>query len=393
MKNKCPICGSENTFNFLDRKNVPVHQNYLTKTRDEAIDITRGDIELNLCNDCGFIFNVTFNSNKLDYGPNYDNTQDISNVFREYIDHEISFLIENYDIKNKTVIEIGCGKGSFLRKLVENSGCKGIGFDPSYIGEEVLYDGKLEFIKDFYSKKYNNLNADFIICRHVIEHIEYPIEMLTEINKAMENSQDALLFIETPSVKWILENNIIYDFFYEHCSYFEDISIIKALNLCGFEVEKFIRKFSEQYMWIISQKSKDIIKVNNNIINNLKSLSISYKNNLNNDIAKIRKNLKKLRLKGNIAVWGAGAKGATFVDLVDHDNEIIDSVIDINKNKQGCFIVGTGHEIIDYLEVEKRDIKTIVVMNNNYYNEIQDTLMRSNINTTLISVKDLKSSY
>jgi 2-polyprenyl-3-methyl-5-hydroxy-6-metoxy-1,4-benzoquinol methylase len=389
MKNKCPICGSKNILKFLERNNVPVHQNYLAKKRNEAIDITNGNIELYLCNDCGFIFNATFDNRKLNYGPNYDNTQDISDVFKEYIEHEINYLIENYDINNKTVIEIGCGKGAFLTKLVENSGCNAIGFDPSYIGEEVIYNGKLKFIKDFYSKQYNNLKADFIICRHVIEHLEYPIEMLNEINQAIGNSQDALLFIETPSVNWILENNIIYDFFYEHCSYFEDVSIIKALNLCGFKVEKFVRKFSNQYMWIIAKKSNEINQVDNNTINRLKNSSINYKNNLSNDIDKINRNLKKLSSKGKIAVWGAGAKGSTFVNLVDCDNKIIDSIIDINKNKQGCFIVGTGHEIIDYLEIMKRNIKTIIVMNNNYYKEIEKILMKNNIDVRLVSGEDL----
>ncbi|MCS4465328.1 class I SAM-dependent methyltransferase [Clostridium botulinum] len=83
-------------------------------------------------------------------------------------------------------MEVGCGKGSFLKKLVEKSKCYAIGFDPSYLGEETLYEGKLKFIKDFYNDKYSNFKADFIISRHVIEHIEAPIQMLREIKCALK---------------------------------------------------------------------------------------------------------------------------------------------------------------------------------------------------------------
>lgn len=45
-------------------------------------------------------------------------------------------------------------------------------------------------------------------------------------------------------------------------------------------------------------------------------------------------------------VWGAGAKGATFVSLTDPNRDYISSLVDINPEKQGRYIAKTGHSII-----------------------------------------------
>lgn len=45
----------------------------------------------------------------------------------------------------------------------------------------------------------------------------------------------------------------------------------------------------------------------------------------------LKEKLRELNDNGKVSVWGAGAKGATFVNLIDNNNGLIDSVIDINK--------------------------------------------------------------
>ena len=71
-----------------------------------------------------------------------------------------------------------------------------------------------------------------------------------------------------------------------------------------------------------------------------------------------------------IVVWGAGSKGATFLNLTDID-KAIEFVVDINPRKQGHFIAGTAQTIVapDYLVKYKPD--TVVIMNPNYLSEIE----------------------
>ena len=383
--NSCPICKSDKLRIIINRIEAPVHQNYIYKSRKDALLANTGDLSIYICELCGFIFNKTFDINKLSYGNNYDNNQNESSFFRDYINKELEYLTQKINLKNKNVIEIGCGSGTFLKKIVQETGCNGIGFDPSYVGETKLLEGKVNFIKDYYSEKYSDIEADLIICRHVIEHIANPIEMLISVRKSLRNSDKPICFFETPSVKWILENKIIYDFFYEHCSYFEDVSIEQAFNKAGFNIIDIKYEFSNQYMWILSEvnkpgkKTDDIKKVEH-----LNKISKEYSNSVKTIVHYWEKKLSILNKEGKVAIWGAGAKGVTFSNLVDPEAKLIDCLVDINKNKQGCFIPITAHEIISYDSILKRNIMNIIIMNDNYYGEISKLLEDKNIKVNLL---------
>jgi len=154
-KKTCPICNSQRLNRFLTRENVPVHQNYLCKDQKSAIDITRGHLQLVVCEDCGFVFNQTFSLSKLSYGEKYDNAQDFSPMFEKHISNLVNHLVLEKNVKNCNIVEVGCGKGSFLKRLVkeEKWANNGFGFDPSYDGPESILNGRLKFQKSYYDSK------------------------------------------------------------------------------------------------------------------------------------------------------------------------------------------------------------------------------------------------
>jgi threonine dehydrogenase-like Zn-dependent dehydrogenase len=84
--------------------------------------------------------------------------------------------------------------------------------------------------------------------------------------------------------------------------------------------------------------------------------------------------LHRLAARGPVAVWGAGAKGVTFLNLLDADGSVIDVAIDINPKKQEKFIAGTGHAIVGPRAVMGRGIVSVIVMNPNYAGEIRQLL-------------------
>jgi len=385
----CPVCKSKELMNFIQRKNVPVHQNLLFSNKDLAIKIKRGDLFLKICKECEFIFNTSFDSSKLNYGENYDNTQDVSPFFDSYISDLADRLILDHNIKNSLILEIGCGKGKFLHKLVENKDFRnmGFGFDPSYIGPEKLLDGRLNFKKKLYDGKYSMLKPDVIICRHVIEHISDPISFLKMIKRSLDPSKTVKIFFETPDAEWILKNNTIYDFFYEHCSYFSTNSIFAAFQKSEFQIISIKKIFNEQYLFVEATNHDVVHNLNprNKESDHIPTLALKFLETEQQQISQWLNTIKKLKIDDNVAIWGAGAKGVTFLNLIDPQRKLINSVIDINPNKQGKFIPGTGHLIIDYHEIKSRGINTIIIMNPNYSFEIFKILKKEQIDVRLIS--------
>ncbi len=87
-------------------------------------------------------------------------------------------------------------------------------------------------------------------------------------------------------------------------------------------------------------------------------------------IAGVGQRLRELSASGPVAIWGAGAKGVTFLNLLDPECTLVDAAVDINPRKQNRFIAGTGHPIVEPRELRKREVKNVVVMNPNYVAEV-----------------------
>jgi SAM-dependent methyltransferase len=384
-KHNCPVCSSTRLSSFLLRQQVPVHQNLPMEDSTSAITIERGDLSLVVCEDCGFVFNQAFDLSKLSYGKYYDNNQTCSPSFDKYLSELADYLVLEKEVKNCSIVEVGCGQGEFLRKLlaVKNWENQGYGFDPSYVGLETDLDGRLKFEKRYYDSECTSIPADVVICRHVIEHVPEPLKLLGAVKQALVNSPKARVFFETPCVEWILRNLVIWDFFYEHCSYFTAQSLTTAFEASGFQVENVRHVFGGQYLWLeatLPHKQMDITK-------NPKSTSLLAQNfateeqRLKEEWA-IR--IKELSFQGKVALWGAGAKGVTFANLIDPEGQLIDCIIDLNPNKQGKYIPGAGHPIVSYEKLSERGITDAILMNPNYHQENLLLLNSANLNVNLV---------
>lgn len=382
---KCPVCGSVHLSAFLHRSQVPVHQNLVLHERGAARSAMRGELDLVACEDCGFVFNRAFELSRLAYGEDYDNTQSCSAYFDAYLDRLVKDLVERQGVRNSTIVEVGCGKGQFLRKLVNypNSGNKGFGFDPSYVGPDVELDGRLQFRRCYYDDTCTDVPADVVVCRHVIEHVPEPLALLRSVRAALALSPDARVFFETPCVEWILRNRVVWDFFYEHCSLFTAASLSLAFERTGFEVDRVEHIFGGQYLWLEARVVEDrpdaAVKSQDTA-----SLARAYGEDEQALRQKWLSRLEGLEASGRVALWGAGAKGATFANLVDPDCALIDCVVDLNPNKHGCYIPGTGHPIVAPVDLPRRGVKSAVLMNPNYRDENLRFLAEAGIELELI---------
>lgn len=382
---QCPVCESSRLTPFLRRSQVPAHQNLVVTRQDAARLVTRGELDLVACEDCGFVFNRAFDLSRLAYGEDYDNTQSCSAYFDAYLDGLVKDLIERQGVRNNTIVEVGCGKGQFLRKVVSFPGAnnKGFGFDPSYVGPDTDLDGRLAFRRCYYDDPCADVAADVVVCRHVIEHVPEPMALLRSVRAALSHSPKARVFFETPCVEWILRNRVVWDFFYEHCSLFTAASLSLALERAGFAVERVEHIFGGQYLWLEARVTDAALPMVNSRPETA-ALAQAY----GADEAMLRtkwlSRLLELKAQGNVALWGAGAKGATFANLVDPVCALIDCVVDLNPNKQGRYIPGTGHPIIAPADLPRRGVKCAVLMNPNYREENLRLLAEAGIELDLI---------
>lgn len=385
---QCPICANNDAAVFFQWENAIVHQQMLMPTDRQARQVGRGDIELAFCRCCGLIWNTVFDHQLLEYSTSYEASQTLSPTFQEYVEDIVKYLISKYDLRSKEILEIGCGDGFFLRLLCQLGQNRGTGFDPGWgRNDEDNVPENITYISDYYSEKYANYQGDLVCCRHVLEHIQNPVEFVRELAHLTQLRQP-VFFFEIPNVSWSLRQLAFWDIYYEHCMYFSRASLGYLFPVCGFDVLEIREGFGGQYVWIESryqpQQLKSLeggaSKEIHELTKEVEAFSIRYKSMMDSwrqEIATVVRN------RYRVAFWGAGGKGVAFLNLLDIQPEQVEFVVDINPKKQGTYVPGTGQKIVapEFLSQYKPDV--VLVMNPGYISEIRDIMINMRISPEL----------
>lgn len=390
MRKNCPICKNRVLKDFYSISNVPVNSVLLLDSKEEALNFPKGNIRLAYCKKCGFITNVNFDSELLEYSSRYEGTQAFSPTFNSFNNKLARYLIKRYDLHKKVIIEIGCGQGEFLHLLCDLGNNFGIGFDPAFDKKRSKYDNnhKLKFVKDFYSEKYKNLKGDFICCKMTLEHIHNPTEFIQAVRSGLVNQDNITVFFQVPDVQRILKECAFWDIYYEHCSYFSQQSLQMLFSQNGFQVLNTWQDFGDQYLMIEARLSdrQNTCMVNRTRINEMEEFIINFINGYPKKIQVWREFIKQNFRRGRrIVLWGGGSKGVAFLTTLNICNEI-EVVVDINPYKNNTYIPGTGQKIVSPEFLRYYNPHYVIVMNPIYLQEIKTCIHQIGLRVKVVPV-------
>jgi SAM-dependent methyltransferase len=376
---------------FFTMLDVPIYCNLLWSDRQAAVNCPKGDIKLAFCPNTGLITNVAFDPNKLDYDQDYENSLHYSPKFQQYAQALAEDLVKRHQLKQKNIIEIGCGKGDFLISLCELGDNRGVGFDPSYVprNEHEPWRDRVQFIQDFYSQRYQTYSADFICCRHTLEHVSDPDKILQPLRKAIGDRLETVIFFEVPNAIDTFRRLAVWDIIYEHCCYFVPASLVQAFVNNGFEVKRVNEVFNGQFLClealpVSSDRGKTKVEVEP--LDTIQEDIATFTNKFNNKLAFWSDKLAHVAQKSRKAVaWGAGSKGVTFLNLLkEHDT--VEYIVDLNPRKQGKYVAGSGQEIVAPEFLTKYQPELIIIMNPIYETEIRQLTRDLGLNPEFMCV-------
>jgi len=323
---------------------LPTLQNRVYGSKLEARTCLKGDVRLIEDPRTGLVYNETFRPELMLYDAGYNNEQAISPYFQAHL-RTMSKIVGQH-LGRKGIVEIGCGKGYFLEMLTAD-GFDVIGFDPTY-------DGHNPRVRKEYFKSIHGSRCDGFVLRHVLEHIQNPVEFLFTLKE--ENDNAGKIYIEVPCFDWICLHGAWFDIFYEHVNYFRLSDFYRMFGT----LEVAERSFGGQYLSIVAD------------LRRLRRPEIDAADRVNfpdNFAASLRPHGT-----GPTAIWGARSKGVIFALLMERLGVEFNFVIDINFAKQGRYLPGTGLRISSPTEALKQleEHMIIYVMNSNYLSEIKE---------------------
>ena len=392
----CQACGSGDLQIFYRMEDVPAHSCLMLSSREEALAFPRGDIELGFCRGCGFIGNVRFDLALNRYSAAYEETQAYSPRFMRFLDEVWDDQIDRFERgPGMTALEIGCGKGEFLVGLCERSGCAGIGVDPAYRPERThsTASDRMTFIRDLYGPKYSHLQADYVCCRHTLEHIAPVRDFVRLMRETIGERRHVNVFFELPDMERVLEQGAFWDIYYEHCTYFTRGSLARLFRASGFDVHRLYKAYDDQYLMLEAQPADgptDALLPQENDLAVIASLVGRFERQVSDRLQSLSEVLAQHRARGHrLAIWGSGSKCVSLVSslgLAVDDGAEPPAVVDINPHKHGKFLAGSGVQIIspDALRSLRPDL--VLVMNSIYTEEIRRDLAERSLHPELIAL-------
>jgi SAM-dependent methyltransferase len=367
----CPGCESTSLSAPFRLPRQPVVLNYRFRDAASASRVPRRDLTLVQCRRCGLIFNATFDTAAIPYDENYENRQSFSPAFTAHLEKLAGEIAARRRLRGAQVLEVGCGKGDFLRLFCALTGARGTGYDTSFEPRDAPEPRGVRFHRHHVTAADITTPFDLVVCRHVIEHVPETGAFLRDLHAIAVAAGDPLVVLETPRVEWIVEQLSLWDVFYEHCNYFPTTTLAHLCRLAGFKVLRQRRAFGAQYqvLELAVARTKRTPQ----------APGIPKEARLSDFARRAEKHLDALALRftqesrgRGWAVWGAGAKGVALVNLLRGTRP--SCVVDSNPAKQGGVLPGTKIPIVAPLDPRLDRLGLILIANPNYAAEIRAVL-------------------
>lgn len=286
-------------------------------------------------------------------------------------------LLNTFNLEGKKILEVGCGKGEFL-KIWENYNVHAVGIEyDKELVESANNDGLEVYMAyaDNAETKLPGAPYDAFVQFNFLEHQPYPNEMLQCIYNNL--TDDGVGLVTVPSLEYILKYDGYYELIKDHIAYYSEETIKFLFQKNGFEVLD-CRTVNRDTHSIIVKKRK---KVNISAwVENFDSLKAELHNYADSYIQKGEK----------IAVWGASHQGFTLIPSLGL-SEKVSYIIDSASFKQGKYAPASHVPIVDRRHYFDEPVSSILIVAPGYTDEIAN-IIKSELSSD-IDIRTLRSNH
>jgi hypothetical protein len=210
------------------------------------------------------------------------------------------------------------------------------------------------------------------------------------VKKAIPAGSNPSIFFEVPNSLYSLRDGGVWDFIYEHVSYFCGRSMSACFAKAGFSVRRTWETFDGQFLCLEADTadpgsaSPELSPVPQ--VRELVGLAGGLGDQVASLLDKWRGRFAEIAAEqGRVAVWGVGSKGVTFLNLMG-DAGAIGVPVDINPQKHGLYVPGTEHQVVSPENLPGLGIRLVLVMNPVYTGEIEGMVRAQGIDAAVEGV-------
>ena len=381
----CVACGQAELVEFADLGEIPVLCGVHYATEAEALASPVGQMLLAYCPGCAYVRNVAFDPDKLIYDTTMDTNLHHSPAFQRFSTELVHGLVERYDLAGRTVLDIGCGQGEFLRELCHVAGARGFGYDAMYSGPPGL-DSSGAFLTAGYAPLDDPDRLppfDFVTSRHWFEHIDDPYEFLVTL-RARAGDRPVHGYFEVPDACYDL-STAGWEVIYPHVSYFDSSSLTRIFERAGWRVTAGGPLFRGMFRYVEVTTEPGPSLAADPVDRDRQLVAIQgFAARQRAELDRWRETVADLAAAGaEPALWGAGSRGVQFLTFADPRRRL-HAVVDVNPRKWGRFLPVTGHQVCDPQTLRGARTSAVVITNPAYTDEIAKSLADLGLDARLL---------
>jgi hypothetical protein len=363
---KCRLCGGNNLNLCVDMGEqylssiFPINLEYRNK-------MDTYPLRLALCNNCGLLQLGDI----IDLTQMYQNYPYLSSSNKSMRDilHLIAYEAESLvDLQNgDLILDIGGNDGTLL-SYFRQTDFDLLNIDAAKNIEQVFSSPSFKYVQDYFTLEVFNgsthKKAKLVFSIAMFYHLSDPVRFSEDVCDSMH--PEGIWVIQMAYLGDMVRKNIYDNIVHEHNGYYSLGTLSKVLEMAG------LRVFDVELNNIYGGSFKVYVKKENckkyeitkrvRLINEFETyLNLSNPktydtfchsiNCLKNELLAV---LSEIR-RSNKTIWayGASTKGNTILQYCKIDNELIEAVCDVNKQKVGKYMVGSDLEIKDEESMRK----------------------------------------
>lgn len=354
---ECKTCkGRLSAEPVLTLDNVPLSAQGFSKTQAEALEQC-GQLVLWECVCCGL---VQLASPPVAYYRDVIRSAAVSPVLLQQKQRQFQDFIVAHHLQGKKILEVGCGRGEFLKVLHELD-VKAFGIEHSQKSVNQCVAHGLGVTQGYLDSKDTQLRHgpfDAFVFLMFLEHIPAPREML--LGLANNLTEGAPGIIEVPSLEFLVRKNLLTEFIADHLMYFSTKTLSTLLTTSGFEVLD-MRESRDDYVLCATVRKR-------------KRVTLQSNDPAQGQLATDLRAYLKSHAGKRIAVWGAGHQALTSISVFGMAS-CLSMVVDSAPSKQGLFTPGSGLLVEPPTALLAKDIEVVIVMAGSYSTEIVQNIL------------------
>lgn len=360
-RDRCIVCGAKlyETPIYICKNMPAISQELPTK---ENLEYDKPvDFELCQCKGCGL---VQFNNEPVSYYRDSTRAGERCEVLIELRKKQYKHLIENYHLQGKKIVEIGAGKGGFLKTLKELTEYNITEYGIEYNYDFVRIAREVEGVN---VQQGNPESEDTMIQGAPFDaftSFAYPARLINP-NAMMHciynnTVDDAVGLIMVPSMEHLLSTGGYFDITADHIAYYDFNSLSFLLQKNGFDVIEH-GEVADIYIYAYVRKRKKYVM--DEVWSGVSLLA--------NEVSEYV--LREKEQGKRIAVWCAGHFAFTVLAMMTSP-ENIDYIIDNAEFKKDRYSPVTHIPIKGPEHFMKQPVDVIMILGPMYVNEIVDEI-------------------